>query len=57
MAKIIDIEIHVPEEKITNEKISKIFTKWTPEKIFEKTGISKRGKPYMEKLLESSYKS
>lgn len=44
MAKIIEVEIHVPEEKITNLEISETFPKWTPEKIYEKTGISLRGK-------------
>lgn len=44
MTRIIDIEFHVPDEKITNFEISKRFPKWTPEKIFDKTGISKRGK-------------
>lgn len=44
MAKIINIEIHVPSEKITNLDLSKKFTKWNPDKILEKTGISLRGK-------------
>ena len=42
MAKIIKIESYLPTKKITNEKLSLKFDKWTPEKIFSKTGIKER---------------
>jgi len=44
MARILDIKYYVPSEKITNEYLSEKFKKWTPDGIFEKTGIRLRGK-------------
>ena len=46
MASILDINYFVPEEKISNEYISKKFPKWTSESIFLKTGIKYRGKAH-----------
>ena len=44
MAKILDIDYFIPDDKITNEFLSKKFPKWNPESIFNKTGIKQRGK-------------
>lgn len=44
MARILDINYYIPPDKITNQFLSKKFPKWTPEKIFIKTGIRERGK-------------
>ena len=44
MAKIIKIASHLPEEKITNEKLSINLKNWSADKIYEKTGIKKRSK-------------
>ena len=44
MAKIIKIASHLPEEKITNEKLSINLKNWSADKIFKKTGIKKRSK-------------
>jgi 3-oxoacyl-[acyl-carrier-protein] synthase III len=41
-AGIIAIEYYLPEKTLTNEELSAIFGDWTPEKIFEKTGIENR---------------
>jgi len=44
MAKTLNIASHFPKEKITNEDLNKNFENWTPEKIFNKTGIRNRSK-------------
>ena len=44
MSRLINIAYQIPQEKITNDYLSDRFPKWTPEKIFEKTGIRERGK-------------
>ena len=44
MAKILKIASYLPEEKITNEKLSFSFKNWSADKIYEKTGIKKRSK-------------
>ncbi len=44
MAKILNIASHFPKAKITNEDLNKNFENWTPEKIFNKTGIKNRAK-------------
>ena len=42
MPRILDIATYLPEKVITNEKLAKKFDNWSPEKIFEKTGIKLR---------------
>lgn len=42
MAKIIDIAKYLPQKVLTNEELAKRFSNWTPDKIFEKTGIKFR---------------
>lgn len=41
-ARIAAIEYHLPETVLTNNDLSEIFKEWSPEKIFEKTGILER---------------
>lgn len=36
------ISFHLPEIVLSNEQLSELYGDWTPEKIYEKTGISKR---------------
>ncbi|WP_288260234.1 3-oxoacyl-ACP synthase III family protein [uncultured Prochlorococcus sp.] len=42
MPRILDIASYLPEKVITNEELANKFENWTPEKIFEKTGIKLR---------------
>ena len=42
MAKIKGISFASPSKEISNEYLSERFSKWTPEKIYSKTGIRKR---------------
>jgi 3-oxoacyl-[acyl-carrier-protein] synthase-3 len=39
---ITDIATYLPERLVTNEALSAIFTEWTPDAIFQKTGIRQR---------------
>ena len=41
MAKIRGISFASPSKEISNEYLSERFSKWTPEKIYSKTGIRK----------------
>jgi len=41
-AAIAEIEIFLPQQTLTNDELSKVFVKWTPDKIAEKTGIHSR---------------
>lgn len=41
-AAIVGIASYVPEGELSNEELSRDFGDWTPEKIFEKTGIRTR---------------
>ncbi|HQO10103.1 MAG TPA: ketoacyl-ACP synthase III [Clostridiales bacterium] len=36
------IEYYLPEKVLSNDELSSVFPDWTPEKIFEKTGIRNR---------------
>ena len=44
MSRILKIASYLPDEKITNEKLSISFKNWSADKIYEKTGIKKRSK-------------
>ena len=39
---ITDIATYLPERLVTNEALSAIFTEWTPDAIYQKTGIRQR---------------
>lgn len=41
-ASIAGIEYHVPADRLGNDEIARLSPNWTPEKIFEKTGIRER---------------
>ena len=41
-AKIKTISYYLPEEILTNDNLAEIYPDWTADKIFDKTGISKR---------------
>src|SRR6478609_6568835 len=36
------IRTFFPDKKLTNEELCTLFPEWTPDKIFQKTGISSR---------------
>jgi 3-oxoacyl-[acyl-carrier-protein] synthase-3 len=40
---IADIACHLPQIQLTNEQLAELFPGWPAEKIYEKTGIRKRG--------------
>src|SRR5437867_3817456 len=42
VATIQTIEHVLPERRVTNEELAALYPAWTPEKIFEKTGIAER---------------
>jgi 3-oxoacyl-[acyl-carrier-protein] synthase III len=42
VVSIIDIEYSLPEKILTNEELAAIYTEWTVDKIFNKTGIKQR---------------
>jgi len=42
MAKIKDISTYLPQKVLSNEELATRLSNWTPEKIFEKTGIKFR---------------
>lgn len=41
-AKIIDIAGHLPKIALTNQELGALYPDWSPEKIYEKTGIKTR---------------
>jgi 3-oxoacyl-[acyl-carrier-protein] synthase III len=41
-AKIVATEYHLPEKRLNNDDLSSIYSGWSAEKIYQKTGISTR---------------
>lgn len=41
-ATLAAVEFHVPNTRIGNEEIAQLAANWTPQKIFDKTGIAER---------------
>jgi 3-oxoacyl-[acyl-carrier-protein] synthase III len=42
MSRITAIDYYLPEQVLTNDDLSRLYSNWTAEKIFEKTGIRQR---------------